>query len=83
MLSEERYREIINRIKKNGSVTVSSLSDELEVSIETIRRDLIYLEAKGSLKRVFGGAIASKTPLHFADFSSRLNAHYVQKYAVA
>jgi len=83
MLSEERYREILNRIKKNGSVTVSALSEELGVSIETIRRDLIYLEAKGSLKRVFGGAIASKNPLHFADFSARLNAHYVQKRAVA
>ena len=83
MLSEERYREILNRIKKNGSVTVSAISEELNVSIETVRRDLIFLEAKGHIKRVFGGAVASKSPLHFEDFSARLQSHYVQKRAVA
>jgi len=58
MLTEERYEYIINKIKRESSVKLQSLVEELNTSESTIRRDLDELEARGILKRVRGGAIS-------------------------
>lgn len=57
MYNLERQSEIINLLQRNGSVTVSQLSDIFHISKETIRRDLCELEESGTLKRTHGGAI--------------------------
>ncbi len=58
MFANERYDIIIGLIKKHRSVTVSELCERFGVSIETVRRDLAYLEKARKLTRVHGGAIA-------------------------
>lgn len=60
MLAQERYDQIIKIIESEGSVKVSNLTRLFKVSIETIRRDLDYLEKNGHLKKVYGGAILEK-----------------------
>jgi DeoR family fructose operon transcriptional repressor len=57
VLAEERKQVIQEWLQKEGKVMVIPLSDHLEVSPETIRRDLLVLEKEGKLKRVYGGAI--------------------------
>ena len=57
MLKEERQTWILNKLHTSGKVVVSHLAGELKVSEDTIRRDLLDLDQKGQLKRVFGGAI--------------------------
>lgn len=57
MLSVERHQQILERILNKKSVRVNELSDILDVSIATIRRDLSQMERKGLLQRVHGGAI--------------------------
>ena len=59
MLSEARRRRIIEIIaeSENATVTVDQLSDVLGVSGMTVRRDLDWLDERGQLKRVHGGAI--------------------------
>lgn len=52
----ERHNFILERLKMQGYVTVSGLSDALEVSEVTIRRDLRMLEDRGLLYRTHGGA---------------------------
>lgn len=47
---------IQSHLSRSGSVTISQLSEELSVTEETIRRDLLDLEKMGKLKRVRGGA---------------------------
>lgn len=47
----------MNIIYKEKSVKVSKLIEKFKVSIETIRRDLEFLEKEGLLKRVYGGAV--------------------------
>jgi DeoR family fructose operon transcriptional repressor len=54
---EERQREIQRLVRTRGRVDVASLSQELTVTAETIRRDLTILERAGMLRRVHGGAI--------------------------
>ncbi|MCM3715581.1 DeoR/GlpR family DNA-binding transcription regulator [Alkalihalobacillus oceani] len=57
MLQEERYKKILNLLKQNDSVKVTELVHVLNVSIDTVRRDLENMETKKLLKRVHGGAI--------------------------
>ena len=68
MLKEERQTWILNKLHSSGKVVVSHLAGELKVSEDTIRRDLLDLDQKGQLKRVFGGAI----PLEYGYLQSRL-----------
>ena len=58
MMREERYNKIYEIIKEKEIVKVSGLVDILQVSIDTVRRDLEHLESEGILKRVHGGAIS-------------------------
>jgi DeoR family glycerol-3-phosphate regulon repressor len=52
----DRRREIIDRAKIDGFVTVERLSDLLKVSPQTIRRDITALCDAGLLRRYHGGA---------------------------
>ena len=57
MFAEERQQEILQRARENGRVDVASLATELDVTPETVRRDLTALERAGLVRRVHGGAI--------------------------
>ncbi|MFI7612320.1 DeoR/GlpR family DNA-binding transcription regulator [Nonomuraea terrae] len=57
MYAEERQQEILRRARAAGRVDVVTLAAELDVTTETIRRDLTALERAGVLRRVHGGAI--------------------------
>jgi DeoR family fructose operon transcriptional repressor len=58
VFAEERHQEIVRRAREIGRVDVATLSIELDVTPETVRRDLTALERAGLLRRVHGGAIA-------------------------
>lgn len=53
----KRRDQIIQKIKKEGSVKVDDLSKEFEVSSVTIRNDLDFFEEKGLIHRTYGGAL--------------------------
>jgi DeoR family fructose operon transcriptional repressor len=57
MYAEERQQAIVTRARAEGRVEVASLAAELDVTTETVRRDLSTLERQGLLRRVHGGAI--------------------------
>lgn len=54
MFANERRVKIAEMLERRSSVTVAELTDAFQVSLETIRRDLEYLERQGALKRVHG-----------------------------
>ncbi len=56
MLSVQRKNLILERLEREGSVSIPPLSEEFGVSEETIRRDLEKLEREGFAKRSYGGA---------------------------
>lgn len=56
MLKIERQNLIDQEIRKAGFVLVPSLSEALDCSEETIRRDLREMESAGKLVRTHGGA---------------------------
>jgi DeoR family transcriptional regulator, carbon catabolite repression regulator len=68
MLKEERFTHILTTLKKKGKVDLESLSSALNVSEDTVRRDIDSLHNNGLLLKVRGGAITlSKNPLSFQD----------------
>lgn len=56
MLAQQRYRMIADILQRQESATTADLAEELDVSAETVRRDLVYLEQEGKLVRIHGGA---------------------------
>ncbi|HEX5332464.1 MAG TPA: DeoR/GlpR family DNA-binding transcription regulator [Cellulomonas sp.] len=57
MFATERHQQILVRARADGRVDVSALARELDVTPETVRRDLSVLERHGLVRRVHGGAI--------------------------
>jgi len=57
MYAEERQQHILERARAHGRVEVTALAEDLDVTPETVRRDLTILERHGVLRRVHGGAI--------------------------
>lgn len=59
MLKEERHTTILNEIRIHNRVLLTDLSNLLQVSEDTVRRDLKELDQKGQIKKVHGGAIST------------------------
>ena len=68
MRAEERQLKILTRARADGRVEVGTLSTELDVAAETVRRDLRELVGRGVLQRVHGGAY----PVESAGFESNI-----------
>ncbi len=56
MLPEQRRARVAQLVRARGAMRVSEISDELDVSPMTIRRDLELLDRDGVVHRVHGGA---------------------------
>lgn len=54
-MKQKRILEIENYIAEKETVSLIELSDVFKVSLNTIRRDINYLEKNGVLKKVYGG----------------------------
>jgi len=57
MLTEQRHLAILEELRLTGRVLARELAERLEVSEDTIRRDLRELSTRGALQRVHGGAL--------------------------
>lgn len=59
MLANDRHNKILELLNRDGSVKTSKLVAIFDVSLETVRRDLDFLEKQGILQKVYGGAISN------------------------
>jgi DeoR/GlpR family transcriptional regulator of sugar metabolism len=67
MLTSQRKQHILNILQRDGQIIAKTLSQELGLSEDTIRRDLRELAQEGLLQRVHGGALpASPAVTNFA-----------------
>jgi DeoR family transcriptional regulator, fructose operon transcriptional repressor len=58
MWTQERHHRIMTLLLSGGRLRTDTLAQTFGVSRETVRRDLLELEAAGHLRRVHGGAVA-------------------------
>lgn len=64
MKKKERQQKIIDEVSINRKVSSSFLAEKLEVSEDTIRRDIKELDAKDLLTKVHGGAVSTIQKLY-------------------
>ena len=62
LLADERRREIVKMLKKDGRVAVEDLVRRFKVSAVTIRADLGQLAGHGIMARSYGGAMLPQEP---------------------
>ena len=89
MLAEERRIYILEQLNQHGLLRSSDLRRALNISSETIRKDLEYLEKKGLLKRVHGGAKLTEpssekeNAINYIPYDCRKSLHTCNKWDIA
>lgn len=79
----ERRSQITDLIKQQRTVKNEELMARFGISIETVRRDLDYLEQQGVLRKVYGGAVVNLSLNSEPEYASRSQIHFHQKDAIA
>lgn len=79
---ELRQGRILSELEANPSLRVNQLAAELDVSTETIRRDLAELDQIGRLSRTYGGAVSTGNRFEPA-LNERLGLFVVERRAIA
>lgn len=64
MKKKDRQQKVVDEVSINRQVSSSFLSEKLNVSEDTIRRDIKELDKKGLLTKVHGGAISTIQKLY-------------------
>lgn len=83
MVADNRRKNILELLNKNGSVRVTELSRLFDISEVTIRTDLADMENKGLLTRVHGGAVSSYKPYYNMNLNQRMSTNLEQKEIIA
>jgi DeoR family glycerol-3-phosphate regulon repressor len=77
-----RQAAIVRALREQGACRIRELADQLQVSGETIRRDIIEMARDGLIRKVHGGAAAAD-PLQEPSFSQRMSTHAEAKQVIA
>lgn len=78
-LITERYRAIIRELELKKKINVVDLAIKLNVTPETIRKDLSALEEKKKLRRIHGGAIQYFGLIKEPHFNKKIGISHHQK----
>lgn len=82
MLQEERIARIQSLLGAYARMSTERLARELSVSRETVRRDILELEAQGALRRVHGGVVTTAAHAE-PPFAQRQHLRAREKRAIA
>jgi DeoR family fructose operon transcriptional repressor len=82
MLVGERRRKILEVLNSGKAVTVEELSQALDVSPSTVRRDLSFLQSKGLLLRTHGGAMPPSLTNYEPSLTEKENSMVEEKKAI-
>jgi DeoR family fructose operon transcriptional repressor len=82
MWAGERQQRILALLAGNGQLSTDRLARDLQVSRETVRRDLVTLEASGLLRRRHGGVLATDAPAE-APYQIRREFRRAEKARIA
>jgi DeoR/GlpR family transcriptional regulator of sugar metabolism len=83
MLAHQRQVRILAELRRTGAVRVSDLTEMLDVSDMTIRRDLENLVASGIARKVHGGAVLAGQVAHEPGFAVKSQLEQSAKHAIA
>ena len=82
-MNHERRNKIAEMLETKATIQNSEIMERFGISIETVRRDLEFLEKEGVLERVYGGAVKK----HFMNiepvYKRRLNTSRDEKELIS
>ncbi len=81
MLAAQRRDLLLDRLRTDGRLVARDLARELDLSEDSVRRDLRDLAAAGLCQRVYGGALPASAAM--ADYSARQAVEVPGKARVA
>ncbi|MCL4177499.1 MAG: DeoR/GlpR family DNA-binding transcription regulator [Verrucomicrobia bacterium] len=82
MQAEERQIRIAEYLQKVEFASLDELSELVDASTSTVRRDLTLLETKGTLRRTHGGARLLNPPSEEFTFTARDTHQLAEKEAI-
>lgn len=84
-LAQERKAQILDILRDEGMVTVTELTEKLDTSESTVRRDLLELDKLGKLNRVHGGATLTDKQFVLSedDIQEKIQKNVEQKRLIA
>ncbi|MBU0584685.1 MAG: DeoR/GlpR family DNA-binding transcription regulator [Alphaproteobacteria bacterium] len=82
MKHSKRHGEILRLLQEEGTVTIASLARKLNVSLETVRRDVKPLTRNGAVLKMHG-AIGLPSLIGEAPFERRMRENAEAKRAIA
>jgi len=82
MQSEERQKRFEEHLSKVEFASLDELSELVDASVSTVRRDLDLLESKGILRRTHGGAMLANPKSDEFTFSARDTHQLNEKEAI-
>jgi DeoR family glycerol-3-phosphate regulon repressor len=74
---------MLARERQNRIVLVKNLSEQFDVTEDSIRKDLSLLEKKGLLKKTYGGAVKNRVNTHELYVSQRKGKNVEEKQEIA
>jgi DeoR family glycerol-3-phosphate regulon repressor len=83
MRLQKRQNEIMASVRLHGSCSIIELARELEVSDETIRRNIKPLVHQGLIDKVHGGVVLSQQQEPEPPFGKRMNEHVEAKQLIS
>jgi len=83
MFAIERHQKVVELLNQRDSIRVTELAKMLQVTEETIRRDLEKLESLGKVLRIHGGALSVRNLDEETPFKERKTSSVVEKKMIA
>ncbi len=83
MNKNERHHVILEQLQKQEKVWVTELANWLDVTPETIRRDLAELEMNEKVSRVHGGAVPYSSVEKEMVYAKKMSLHFEEKKRIA
>ncbi len=82
-MNQKRRNQIADMIEEQQAITNKEIIERFNISIETVRRDLAYLESQGVLTRVYGGAVKKEVVRTETLYSGREQENSEEKHLIA
>ena len=83
MRQYKRFEYIITSVMRNGFLTIDELAEALNVTPQTIRRDLTQLEINGDVKRYHGGVGLAEQSTKNTEYTARKSFNSDAKNLIA
>lgn len=82
MLPQERYQKTTEYLKSHRMIRIDQMAEMFQISVETARRDLAFLQKEGVIRKVYGGAtLVQKEPKEI-DNAVRMERMRKEKQAI-